>query len=240
MNPLLRIRDLHASYGTIRVLHGVDVDVYEGQMTLLLGANGAGKTTTLRAICGTVAGRGTLEFGGASLLGKSPFQVARLGIAHVPQGRGTFAELTVADNLAVGAIHRRDRVQVAADIDAWCNRFPVLGRRRAQYAGLLSGGEQQMLAIARAMLSQPRLLMLDEPSLGLAPKIVHEIFDFFNEVNRDLGAAMLIVEQNAELALQFAEKGYVLETGRIVLSGTASELHGNAAVQDAYLGGGKK
>lgn len=237
MSALLDVRGLSAAYGAVRVLHGVNLTVAPGAITLLLGANGAGKTTTLRAISGVVKGSGSIKFDGEEILGRAPAAIARSGIAHVPQGRGTFAELSVSENLQAGAIFRKDRSAATKEIDHWLERFPVLGRRRAQPAGLLSGGEQQMLAIARAMLSAPKLLMLDEPSLGLAPKIVGEILQFFGEINRDSGMAILVVEQNAELALEFAHHGFVLEVGRTVLSGTAEELRGNPAVQKAYLGG---
>lgn len=237
MSALLDIRDLSASYGAVRVLHGVDLSVAPGAITLLLGANGAGKTTTLRAISGIVKSTGSIKFDGKEILGRAPAAIARDGIAHVPQGRGTFAELSVHENLQAGAIFRKDRAAAAKEIDHWFERFPVLGKRRSQSAGLLSGGEQQMLAIARAMLSAPKLLMLDEPSLGLAPKIVGEILQFFGEINKESGMAILVVEQNAELALEFAHHGFVLEVGRTALSGTAEELSGNPAVQQAYLGG---
>lgn len=237
MSALLDVRGLNASYGAIRVLHGVDLRVAPGAITLLLGANGAGKTTTLRAISGTIKATGSIKFEGKEILGRSPSTIARAGIAHVPQGRGTFAELSVHENLQTGAIFRKDRAAATKEIDHWFERFPVLGKRRSQPAGLLSGGEQQMLAIARAMLSAPKLLMLDEPSLGLAPKIVREILQFFGEINRESGMAILVVEQNAELALEFAHHGFVLEVGRTALAGTAEELSGNPAVQQAYLGG---
>lgn len=234
---VLEVTGLKASYGPMRVLHDVNFTVEPGAITLLLGANGAGKTTTLRAISGSVSASGSVTFQGREVLGTGPANIAKGGIAHVPQGRGTFAELTVEDNLLAGAINRKDRAAASAEIKEWYERFPVLGRRRTQLAGLLSGGEQQMLAIARAMMGTPTLLMLDEPSLGLAPKIVSEIFALFAEINKATETAMLIVEQNAEVALAIADSGFVLEVGRTVLSGTAEELHSNPDVQRAYLGG---
>lgn len=237
MSALLEVSGLRASYGAVRVLHGVNLSVAPESITLLLGANGAGKTTTLRAISGHVKSSGSIMFDGKEILGRAPVAIAREGIAHVPQGRGTFAELSVYENLQAGAIFRKDRAAAAEELEHWLERFPVLGERRNQPAGFLSGGEQQMLAIARAMLSAPKLLMLDEPSLGLAPKIVREILQFFGEINRDSGMAILVVEQNAELALEFAHHGFVLEAGLTALAGTAEELRGNSAVQQAYLGG---
>lgn len=233
---ILEVSDLRAGYGPVRVLHGVEFTVEPGAITLLLGANGAGKTTTLRAISGGLDSSGSVRFQGKEILGSAPAKVARAGIAHVPQGRGTLAELTVEDNLLAGGINRKDRSAVMAEVQQWYERFPVLGQRRAQLAGLLSGGEQQMLAIGRAMMGNPSLLMLDEPSLGLAPKIVGEIFALFAEINQATETAMLIVEQNAEIALSIAHGGFVLEVGRTVLSGTAEELHSNPDVQRAYLG----
>lgn len=221
----------------MRVLHGAELTVHPGEITVLLGANGAGKTTSLRAISGSVSATGSVRLAGRELLGMNPSAVARAGIAHVPQGRGTMAELTVEDNLLAGGIVRKDRSAVAAEVQEWYEQFPVLGQRRSQLAGLLSGGEQQMLAIGRAMMGRPKLLMLDEPSLGLAPKIVSEIFQLFADINVRTETAMLVVEQNAELALAIASRGYVLEVGRTVLAGTADELHSNPDVQRAYLGG---
>ncbi|MFL4473145.1 ABC transporter ATP-binding protein [Paeniglutamicibacter sp. MACA_103] len=234
---ILDVQNLEASYGPVRVLHGVHFTVRTGEIALLLGANGAGKTTTLRAISGSVSASGSVTLQGTSILGMSPSNVAKAGIAHVPQGRGTLTELTVEDNLLAGAINRKDRPAVAAEVREWYERFPVLGKRRTQLAGLLSGGEQQMLAIARAMMGKPALLMLDEPSLGLAPKIVGEIFSIFSEINKSTGTSMLVVEQNAEIALAIADCGFVLEVGRTVLEGPASDLQSNPEVQHAYLGG---
>ena len=235
MTALLEVRGLRAGYGAVRVLHGIDVTVDEGEVVVILGANGAGKTTTLRAVSQLVATEGSLVFAGESLVGRRPEQVARAGIAHVPQGRGTLADLTVEDNLRVGAYRRRDR-EIEADLDRWYGVFPRLAERRSQRAGSMSGGEQQMLAIARALMSRPRLLLLDEPSLGLAPIITAELFSRLRELNAADGLAMLVVEQNAGLALDLAARGYVIETGEIVATGSAAELRDNDDVRRAYLG----
>jgi branched-chain amino acid transport system ATP-binding protein len=233
--PLLSVQNVHAAYGPIQVLHGISFDVAEGEVVVILGANGAGKTTTIRAICGMVATRGVVRVCGEDAVGKKTEDIARLGVAHVPQGRGTFPDLSVEDNLRVGAFIRKDR-EVASDMDRWYDIFPVLGERRAQPAGQLSGGEQQMLAIARALMSKPRLLLLDEPSLGLAPLVVQGLFKRLETVKQELGTTMLVVEQNANLALAIADRGYVLEAGEIALSGTADELQSDEAVRRAYLG----
>jgi branched-chain amino acid transport system ATP-binding protein len=232
---LLAVRDLRAGYGPVQVLNGISLDVEEGEVVVVLGANGAGKTTTLRAVSGMIPARGELVFAGEQAVGRRPEEFVRLGMAHVPQGRGTFPELTVTENLRVGGFTRPSD-EVAADVDRWFDMFPRLGDRRDQLAGSMSGGEQQMLAIARAMMSRPRLLLLDEPSLGLAPLVVRELFDYIRDVNASMGTTVLIVEQNANLALAIAHRGYVLETGSIVLSGTAAELSGDDAVRRAYLG----
>jgi branched-chain amino acid transport system ATP-binding protein len=232
---LLSIRDLRAGYGPVQVLNGISLDVEESEIVVVLGANGAGKTTTLRAVSGMIPARGELEFAGAQAGGRRPEELVRLGMAHVPQGRGTFPELTVAENLRVGGFTRSSD-EVAEDVERWFARFPRLGDRRDQLAGSMSGGEQQMLAIARAMMSRPRLLLLDEPSLGLAPLVVRELFDYIRDVNASIGTTVLVVEQNANLALAIAHRGYVLETGSIGLSGTADELRGDDAVRRAYLG----
>ena len=208
----------------------------KGEIVVLLGANGAGKTTTIRAICQMVDSKGSVNMCGAELVGMRPEKMAGLGIAHVPQGRGTFPELTVEENLNVGAYIRKDRAEIRGDIDRSYELFPRLGERRAQLAGSLSGGEQQMLAVARALMSRPRLLLLDEPSLGLAPLVIQGLFNRFNELNQEEGVTMFIVEQNANLALDIANRAYVLEAGRIVLSGSAAELRANDAVRRAYLG----
>ncbi|MEP6658708.1 MAG: ABC transporter ATP-binding protein [Acidimicrobiales bacterium] len=234
---LLDVKGLTASYGPVPVLHGLDLTVDEGEVVVLLGANGAGKTTTLRALCqmGLVNIGGSVSFDGQRLVGRRPEQVVRLGIAHVPQGRGTFGELTVEENLQIGAYVRSDS-EVRADIERAYQIFPRLGERSAQHAGSLSGGEQQMLAVARALMSRPRLLLLDEPSLGLAPLVIKDLFERFAELNHSLGTTMLIVEQNANVALAIAGRAYVLETGQIVLEGPAEQLRHNDAVRRAYLG----
>lgn len=232
---LLEVRGLRARYGPVEVLRGLDFTVDDGEVVVILGANGSGKTTTLRAITGMVETSGEVVFDGRSIEGSRPEQVARAGVAHVPQGRGTVTDLTVEENLRLGAYTRRDK-QVAEDIARWYEVFPRLAERRQQQAGGMSGGEQQMLAIARAMMARPRLVLLDEPSLGLAPIITQGLFRTLGEMNRDLGIAMLVVEQNATLALAIATRGYVLETGEIVVEGTATDLAGNDDVRKAYLG----
>ena len=236
MTAMLQVAGLDAGYGPIPVLREVDLHVDEGEIVVLLGANGAGKTTTIRAICQMIDSKGSVNMCGAELVGMRPEKMAGLGIAHVPQGRGTFPELTVEENLNVGAYIRKDRAEIRGDIDRSYELFPRLGERRAQLAGSLSGGEQQMLAVARALMSRPRLLLLDEPSLGLAPLVIQGLFNRFNELNQDDGVTMFIVEQNANLALDIATRAYVLEAGRIVLSGSAAELRANDAVRRAYLG----
>ncbi|MGH9110716.1 MAG: ABC transporter ATP-binding protein [Acidimicrobiales bacterium] len=232
---LLELRGVRGGYGPVQVLHGIDLAVEEGHVGVVLGANGAGKTTTLRAICGMIRVEGEVFFDGQPITGRGPEAVARLGIAHVPQGRGTFADLTVEDNLRVGAVNRTDD-RVAADMERWFEVFPRLADRRKQEAGSMSGGEQQMLALARAMMSRPRLLLLDEPSLGLAPLVTRELFAQLGELNREVGLTILVVEQNANLALDIGHWGYVLETGRIAVQGAAHELHDDEAVRTAYLG----
>jgi branched-chain amino acid transport system ATP-binding protein len=231
---LLELKGVTGGYGPVRVLHGIDLAVEEGEVAVVLGANGAGKTTTLRAISGIVHGGGEIIFNG-SRISRHPEAVAKSGIAHVPQGRGTFGEFTVDENLRVGAVTRRDG-DVKADLDRWYSVFPRLGERRDQAAGSMSGGEQQMLAIARAMMSRPKLVLLDEPSLGLAPLITQELFRRLGEINRETGLTLLVVEQNANLALDIGNRGYVLESGRIVTSGSAEDLKTDDAVRKAYLG----
>ena len=203
---------------------------------LQLGANGAGKTTTLRAICNMVRSTGAIEFDGAPLAGRSTENIVRLGIAHVPQGRGTFTTMTVEENLQLGAITRKDKAGVVADIERMYDHFPVLKQRYAQQAGTLSGGEQQMLAVARALMLRPRLMLLDEPSFGLAPLIVRDLFKILGKINREDKVTILVVEQNAQLALELADKAYVIETGRIVMSGSAGEIANNEDVRKSYLG----
>ena len=232
MAPLLELNDVSARYGQIVALHGVTLTVGEGEIVALLGANGAGKTTTLRAVSGTVRRSGDVVLGGRKLNRCGPEAVARAGIAHVPEGRGIFAELTVWENLRMGAYTRRGRI----DFNTVLDYFPWLESRRGQQAGTLSGGEQQMLALARSFLQRPRLLMLDEPSLGLAPLITREVFKVVTDLNQKEGLAVLVVEQNAAIALAAASRAYVLETGSLAISGTAAELKADDAVRSAYLG----
>jgi branched-chain amino acid transport system ATP-binding protein len=236
---LLRVADLHAGYGPIEVLHGLALSVEAGEIVVILGANGAGKTTTMRAISGTIPRRGTVELattGTAQSIAKaSPDAIVRLGLAQVPQGRGTFPDLTVEDNLRIGAHTRRDN-GTADDIATWFETFPRLAERRAQKAGSLSGGEQQMLAIARALMSRPKLLLCDEPSLGLAPIVTHELFGIIARLNEEQGLSVLLVEQNASLALEIAHRVYLLETGTIVASGTSEQISSDDSIRKAYLG----
>jgi branched-chain amino acid transport system ATP-binding protein len=235
MTALLEVSQLTGGYGPIQVLHGIDFTVNEGEVVVILGANGAGKTTTLRAISGMIDTNGSVLFAGDQLVGKKPADIVRLGIAHVPQGRGTLPELSVEDNLLVGAYIRKDK-EVHADIERWYDVYPVLRDRRTQRAGSLSGGEQQMLAVARALMSRPKLLLLDEPSLGLAPMIVQDLFSRFHHINQETGTTMLVVEQNAQLALSIATRGYVLESGHISIEGPADGLLHDDAIRKAYLG----
>src|SRR3954468_14152753 len=235
MPRLLEVKGLKAGYGPTHVLHGLDFRVDEGGVTALLGANGAGKTTTLRAICGMVRTEGDIRFHGDSLAGKATEDIVRRGLAHVPDGRGTFMELTVEENFRLGAYIRQDR-EVAADFERMWELFPRLKQRWRQQAGTLSGGEQQMLAIARALLLRPRLLLLDEPSFGLAPLIVQEIFGIMRRIREESGVGILLVEQNANLALELADRAYLLETGRIVVSGPAAEIREDEAIRRSYLG----
>ena len=236
MTAMLNVRDLRAYYGQVQALHGMEFALNEGSLVTLLGANGAGKTTTLRAICNMVRSTGTIEFEGKPLTGKSTESVVRLGIAHVPQGRGTFTTLTVEENLQLGAISRGDTKNIPGDIERMYDHFPVLKARHTQQAGTLSGGEQQMLAVARALMLRPRLMLLDEPSFGLAPLIVRDLFGILGKINREDKVSILVVEQNAQLALELADKAYVIETGRIVMSGSASEIANNEDVRKSYLG----
>ncbi len=236
MPPLLAVRDLEARYGDTRVLRGVTFEVAERGITTILGANGAGKTTTLRAVCGMVRTAGEITLAGRRIEGRATEDVVRLGVAHVPEGRGTFVQLTVEENLRLGAYARRGRRELAAELERVCRYFPVLAERRRQVAGTLSGGEQQMLAVARALMLRPRLLLLDEPSLGLAPLVVREIFRIIRTINREEGVSVLLVEQNASLALGLADHAYLMETGTVVTSGPAAELRENDAIRRAYLG----
>ena len=233
--PVLTLDRVHAAYGPVQVLHGISLEVAEGEVVVVLGANGAGKTTTIRSICGMVTTKGSVKLSGKEIVGRRTADVARLGVAHVPQGRGTFPDLSVEDNMRLGAFTRKDK-DVAADIERWYEVFPVLGERRSAAAGNLSGGEQQMLALGRALMGRPKLLLLDEPSLGLAPLVVQGLFQRLGTIKADGGTTMLIVEQNANLALALADRAYVLEAGTIALSGTAADLQQDDAVRRAYLG----
>ncbi|ROZ68813.1 ABC transporter ATP-binding protein [Ramlibacter sp. WS9] len=237
MTPLLEVRDLHARYGGTQVLYGISLGIERGGITALLGANGAGKTTTLRALCQmTVVTQGEIHFDGTRIDGKSTAQIACLGVGHVPDGRGTFLALTAQENLLLGASRRRDKAEIAADVEKVYGYFPRLRERRAQQAGTLSGGEQQMLALGRALMGRPMLLLLDEPSFGLAPLLVGEIFAILRRINQEDGVSVLLVEQNAKLALDLADTAYVIETGRVVLSGPSSDLRCDPAVRRVYLG----
>ena len=234
--PLLEVRELEAQYGWTKVLHGVSFAVEEGGITTILGANGAGKTTTLRAVCGMVKTRGEVRFDGRSIAGRATEDLVRLGIAHVPEGRGTFVNLSVEENLRLGAYARAGGGALADDLQKAYRYFPVLAERRGQLAGTLSGGEQQMLAVARGLMLRPRLLLLDEPSLGLAPLVVREIFRIVRTISQEQRVSVLLVEQNAAIALRLADRAYLMETGRMVMSGSASDLREHDTVRRAYLG----
>jgi branched-chain amino acid transport system ATP-binding protein len=236
MATLLEVSDLNAGYGPLTVLHGVGFTVEEGGITSLLGANGAGKTTTLRAVCGMIKPKGTITLGGESIAGRATEDIVRRGVAHVPDGRGTFLNLTTEENLRIGAYTRSDRAAVAEDLGRCYQYFPRLKERRNQQAGTLSGGEQQMLAISRALMLRPRLLLLDEPSFGLAPLVVQEIFRMMEVIRREQKVSILLVEQNASLALEVADHAYLLETGRVVLGGPARAVKEDESVRKSYLG----
>jgi branched-chain amino acid transport system ATP-binding protein len=233
---LLELEEVTAHYGPVTALHGISLRVDEGEAVAVLGANGAGKTTTLRAVSGTVRRGGKIAFGGKSITRSSPEAVARAGVAHVPEGRGTLTELSVRENLRLGAYTRRDRKAVADDERRVLSHFPRLAERGSQRAGTLSGGEQQMLALARALMLRPRLLLLDEPSLGLAPMVVGEIFRIVRELNEREGLAVLVVEQNAAVALDASSRAYVLEVGKVAVEGTSADLKRDEAVRRSYLG----
>lgn len=233
---LLEVAGLRAAYGPTRVLHGISFELAEGSITTVLGANGAGKTTTLRALCGMVRTEGEIRFGGRRIDGRATEDIVRLGIAHVPDGRGTFVNLTTEENLRLGAYTRKDRPEVETDLERMFAYFPRLKERRAQQAGTLSGGEQQMLAVSRALMLKPTLLLLDEPSFGLAPLLVREIFEIMRTINQRERVSILLVEQNAAMALDLAEHAYLIETGRVVLSGPADAIKRDEAVRRSYLG----
>lgn len=233
---MLKISDLHVSYGGIKALRGIDLEVPDGKIVTLIGANGAGKSTTLRTISGLVkADSGSVSYDGKELLGLPIYKILEHGIAMVPEGRRVFANLTVQENLRIGAYLRKDKEAIEKDIKWVYSLFPRLEEREWQHAGTLSGGEQQMLAVGRALMSKPKLMMMDEPSLGLAPLVVKGIFDIIREINKQ-GVTVLLIEQNANMALKIADFGYVLETGNISLTGTGAELLSNDAVKKAYLG----
>jgi branched-chain amino acid transport system ATP-binding protein len=236
MATLLEVSNLHAAYGLTRVLHGISFAMEDGSITTLLGANGAGKTTTLRALCQMVKTEGEIRFGSERLDRRATEDIVRLGIAHVPDGRGTFVNLTTEENLRLGAYARKDRSGVEQDLERMYGYFPRLKERRAQQAGTLSGGEQQMLAVSRALMLRPKLMLLDEPSFGLAPLIVKELFGILRSVNQTEKVSMLVVEQNAAMALELADHAYLIETGRVVLSGTAADIKRDDNVRRSYLG----
>ena len=236
MTALLELDGVHARYGEVRALHGVTFAVEEGSMVALLGANGAGKTTTLRAVSGTVRTTGEIVLAGRRISRRAPEGIAALGVAHVPEGRGVFADLSVLENLRLGAYTRRDRARIRDDLARVYGIFPRLAEREGQAAGTLSGGEQQMLALGRALMARPRLLMLDEPSLGLAPLIVREIFGILRRLNEEEGLTVLVVEQNAAVALGTCHRACVLEVGRVILSGECAELREDESVRRSYLG----
>jgi branched-chain amino acid transport system ATP-binding protein len=236
MPDLLEVKGLTASYGATQVLFDIDFRLAQGEITAILGANGAGKTTTLRAICQAVKTGGSVLFDGQQLVGKSTESVVRMGVAQVPDGRGTFTAVSVEDNLKLGAYVRKDRAGIAEDIERAYERFPRLKERRHQQAGTLSGGEQQMLAISRALMLRPRMLLLDEPSFGLAPLIVAEIFRIMRRINEEEKVSMLLVEQNASIALDIAHHAYLLETGRIAVSGPSAQIKNDETIRRVYLG----
>ena len=236
MTAVLQVHGLRAGYGSIRVLHGLDFEVKEGEIVAFLGANGAGKTTTLRALSGIIPARGAILLDGQDVIAMSADKRAQRGIAHIPQGRGTFVDFTVAENLALGAYLLRDKAAIRSALDYWNDIFPWLAARRNQPAGSLSGGEQQMLAVARALMTKPRILMCDEPSLGLAPTTTQSLFSLLNRLSNERRMAILLVEQNARLTLKIAHRAYVIESGEMKLAGSAAELRDNPLIRQAYLG----
>jgi len=233
---LLEVKNLRAGYGQTQVLHGIDFTIEKGAITALLGANGAGKTTTLRALCAMVKTEGDIRFDGKGIGALRTEDIVRLGVAHVPDGRGTFLNLSTEENLRLGAYTRRDRRAVDADLERVFGYFPRLRERRGQQAGTLSGGEQQMLAVSRALMLAPKLMLLDEPSFGLAPLLVRELFSILRDIRAREGVSMLLVEQNAAMALELADHAYLIETGRVVLHGSSQELKSNDSVRRSYLG----
>jgi len=235
VSDILHVEGLRAGYGPVEVLRGIDFNVQQGEIVVMLGANGAGKTTTMRAVSGTIERKGTVTFDGRDISHVAPDEIVKLGVAQVPQGRGTFVDLSTEDNLRLGAITRRDD-EVESDIERWFETFPRLRERRTQKAGSLSGGEQQMLAIARAVMTRPKLLLCDEPSLGLAPLVTQELFRLMQRLNTEEGMSILLVEQNANLAIDVAHRVYVLETGSIAASGDAATMRDDESIRKAYLG----
>jgi branched-chain amino acid transport system ATP-binding protein len=233
---LLEVKGLHAAYGQTRVLHGLDFALEQGSITALLGANGAGKTTTLRALCAMVKTQGEIRFEGRRVEHRATEDIVRLGVAHVPDGRGTFLNLSTEENLRLGGYARRDKKAVESDLERMFGYFPRLKERRRQQAGTLSGGEQQMLAVSRALMLAPKLMLLDEPSFGLAPLLVRELFGILRAINQRERVSMLLVEQNAAMALDLADHAYLIETGRVVLQGSSNELKSNDSVRRSYLG----
>ncbi len=236
MATLLEVENLESFYGQTKVLRGISFRVEKGSITTILGANGAGKTTTLRAVCGMVRTSGKILLDGHRIDKKATEDIVRLGVGHVPEGRGTFVNLTVEENLRLGGYIRKEKKPMMEDLNKMYQYFPVLGERRGQLAGTLSGGEQQMLAIARALMLRPRLLLLDEPSLGLAPRIVQEIFRIVRKINQEEGVSVLLVEQNASIALDLADQAFLLETGRVVLSGPSAIFREDDSIRRSYLG----
>jgi branched-chain amino acid transport system ATP-binding protein len=235
--PILELRDVHTSYGNIKALKGISLAVYPGEIVSIIGANGAGKSTTLMSICGIIPlKQGEIYYNGQAIQGRPPDLLPPMGLCQVPEGRRIFPRLSVEDNLDMGAFFRKDKGAIASDREHVFDLFPVLKDRRNQHGGTLSGGEQQMLAIGRALMSRPKVLLLDEPSLGLAPLIVQKIFEIINEINRNDGTTILLVEQNANIALQTAKRGYVLETGAIIMEDDARSLLNNPEIRKAYLG----
>jgi branched-chain amino acid transport system ATP-binding protein len=236
MTSLLNVRNLQAFYGKTAALHGITFQMEEGSVTALLGANGAGKTTVLRAISGMIKRSGEIMLCDCSLAKSRAEDIVRLGVAHVPEGRGTFIRQTVEDNLRIGAISRHDKAGIAGDLEMIYGYFPILKNRRTQQAGLLSGGEQQMLAVGRALMLRPKLLLLDEPSFGLAPLVVREMFGIFRRLNKEQRVSILLVEQNASIALDLADHAYLIETGRIVFAGSSADVRDNDQLRGSYLG----
>ena len=236
MAVILQAENLEAYYGQTKALHGLDFTLEDGGITAILGANGAGKTTTLRAVCGMIRTGGSVKFEGRHLDGMATEKICRLGIAHVPEGRGTFVRLSVEENLRLGAITRKDKQNIAEDFERVYGYFPRLRERSNQQAGTLSGGEQQMLAVARAMMMRPRLMLLDEPSFGLAPLLVQELFDILRSINQEARVSMLLVEQNASMALALADNAYLLETGNVVMSGASDVFQSDESIRKSYLG----